>query len=259
MDRNETELIMLLAAAGPCSLDSSPKKNWVEKSGGLPNYICHVAKGIMKSGHSKGQAIAMAVGTVKRWAHAGTTNGRGGKQVNADTIAKAAAAVAEWEALKAKNAARHLVKASRENGTAYIMLTDVGSFSTEMVRNAWYALENRRARAEEMEHRLQGLPVDHGMHTPVARGYIRELWTDFIIVDYEEAGEGRYKKIPYTVSGADVEFGEGTEVVQEWADAPESENDDLSEEEQALIDEILDVTKEDPSMAARVRAAVSQG
>ena len=246
MDRNESELIMLLAAAGPCSLDSSPKKNWVEKSGGLPNYICRVAKGIMKSGKAKGTAIAMAVSTMKRWA-------AGGDKVNADTRAKAAAALAEWEALKAKNAARHLVKASRENGSEYIMLTDVGSFSTEMVRNAWYALENRRARAEQALRRM-GEDSEPLALAPMARGYIREVWTDFIIVDYEEAGEGRYKKIPYTVSGADVEFGEGVEVMQEWVDAPDID-DGLTEEEQDLLLDILT----DDDMAAKVRALVSQG
>lgn len=245
MDRNESELIMLLAAAGPCSLDSSPKKNWVEKAGGLPNYICHVAKGIMKSGKSKGTAIAMAVSTMKRWVV-------GGDKVNADTRAKAAAALAEWEALKAKNAARHLVKASRDDGSEYILLTDVGSFSTEMVRTAWYALENRRVRAEQALHRVNG---DQELTSPMApRGYIRELWTDFIIVDYEEAGEGRYKKIPYTVSGADVEFGEGVEVMQEWVDAPDTD-DGLTEEEQDLLLDILT----DDDMAAKVRALVSQG
>ena len=84
MDRTDSDLILLLAAAGPCSLDSSPKKNWVEKAGGLPNYICHIAKGVMKTGKSKSQAIAIAVSRVKAWAHGGTTNSRpGSKRVSA--------------------------------------------------------------------------------------------------------------------------------------------------------------------------------
>ena len=99
MDRSDTELLVLLAAAGPCSLDTSPKKNWVERSGGLPNYICHIAKGVMKSGKSRSQAIAIAVSRVKKWA-------AGGDDVDADTRAKAAAAVLAWEKLKAKNKAR---------------------------------------------------------------------------------------------------------------------------------------------------------
>lgn len=86
-------------------LDRSPKKNWVEKSGQLPAYIQHIAKDIHeKGGKSLSHAIAIAIAAVKRWA-----TGQG--NVNADTRAKAAAAVAEWEALKVKNKARKAGKA----------------------------------------------------------------------------------------------------------------------------------------------------
>jgi hypothetical protein len=57
----------------------------------------------MRTGHDESQAIQMAVGVVKRWA-AGEGN------VTAKTRAKAAAAVAEWEAKKAASHAKTAAK-----------------------------------------------------------------------------------------------------------------------------------------------------
>lgn len=71
------------------------KTNWVEKAGGLPPYIRRIARHLMAdAGMSTSQAIATAVNTVKRWA-------RGGGDVTAATQAKAAKALAEWNAKKA--------------------------------------------------------------------------------------------------------------------------------------------------------------
>lgn len=84
----------------PEPLDRSPKHNWVEDSGGLPAYIQHIAKDLHEErGMTLSHAIAVAISRVKKWA-------AGGDNVKPDTRAKAAAALAEWEALKAKNAAR---------------------------------------------------------------------------------------------------------------------------------------------------------
>jgi hypothetical protein len=81
-------------------LDRSPKKNWVEESGGLPKYIEDIAHDLhTERGMSISRAIATAISKVKKWA-------AGGDDVKPDTRAKAAKAVAEWEALRAKNAAR---------------------------------------------------------------------------------------------------------------------------------------------------------
>lgn len=83
------------------SLDRSPRANWVENAGELPGYIREVARAIEREqGLPLSRAIAIAIGRIKKWA-------RGGGGVNADTVAKAAAAVAAWEALKAKNAAKY--------------------------------------------------------------------------------------------------------------------------------------------------------
>jgi phage head maturation protease len=71
---------------------------WHHKGWQLPAYIQHVANDLIASGHGESRAIEMAVGIVKNWAagHDGH-----GNHVHADTQAKAAAAVAEWEAMKA--------------------------------------------------------------------------------------------------------------------------------------------------------------
>ena len=85
-------------------LNWSPKVNWVEANGDLPKFITDVALGIMKgTGYPRERAIPIAISRIKVWA-------RGGGGVNADTVAKAAAALAAWEALKAKAAARRARK-----------------------------------------------------------------------------------------------------------------------------------------------------
>lgn len=82
-------------------LDRSPKKNWVENSGGLPDYIERVAKHIhYEGGKSISQAISMAISQVKKWAVQGK--------------AEAQKAIAQWEKLKASNKARQAVKLSAQ-------------------------------------------------------------------------------------------------------------------------------------------------
>ncbi len=102
----------LVALVG-CSLDRSPKSNWVQDSGGLPEYICRIARAIHRSGHSISQSIAIAVSRVKKWA-------AGLDDVDADTRVKAAKAVAQWEALKTKNkvkkGAKSAARAAKGNG-----------------------------------------------------------------------------------------------------------------------------------------------
>ena len=86
-------------------LNWSPGKNWIEiVNGDLPKYIVDVTLGIMRgTGYPRERAIPIAISRIKVWA-------RGGGGVNADTVAKAAAALAAWEALKAKAAARRARK-----------------------------------------------------------------------------------------------------------------------------------------------------
>ena len=87
-------------------LDRSPKKNWVEKAGGLPDYIERIAKHIhYEGGKEIGTAISMAISQVRKWA-------AGGEGVSAKTQALASKALAAWEALKGKNRAKQAVQMS---------------------------------------------------------------------------------------------------------------------------------------------------
>jgi hypothetical protein len=80
--------------------------NWVEATGGLPSYIERIAKHLhYERGFSIQHAIATAVNTVKRWARKGGVvkyNDPNNKKVTTITAAQAAAAVAQWEAKKAR-------------------------------------------------------------------------------------------------------------------------------------------------------------
>ena len=81
-------------------LDWSPKKNWVEEAGGLPKYIEDIALALIRDhGYKRERAIPVAINRVRMWA-------AGGEGVKADTKVKAAKALAQWQALKAKNKAK---------------------------------------------------------------------------------------------------------------------------------------------------------
>lgn len=90
------------------------KQNWVDKAGGLPDFIERIAKHLhYEKGMDIGHAIATAVNQCRKWA-------AGGKDVNADTRAKAAKAIAEWEAKKAKS---HVEKKNPSKGTPSLTLS----------------------------------------------------------------------------------------------------------------------------------------
>lgn len=233
---DDYELILMLSAG--CSLDSSPKKNWVEKSGGLPNYICKIAKGIMKSGKSKSQAIAIAVSRVKKWA-------AGGDGVEADTKAKAAKAVAQWEALKAKNKKNQVVAASyiTPDGEEdnYLILSYIPSFKTDLVRTAWskYQSEVREQwrQTHQSESTYGNKSVASSDYAPYR--YIKELWTDFILVENESSDQPELAKIPFTVHPLtkEVTFGKETEVRQVYVEMDE----ELTDSEKNLLADLISV------------------
>lgn len=102
-DVSNLDVLALVA----CTLDTHPEgTNWVQEGGGLPEYICRIARSIhAKRGKTISNAIQIAIGVVKRWA-------KGVGDVDAGTRAKAAAAVTEWEALKAKAHAKSAAKAA---------------------------------------------------------------------------------------------------------------------------------------------------
>lgn len=73
------------------------KKNLFDTPGThLPGFVREIARALMRDhGMSKSRAIATAINRVKKWAS-------GGEGVSAETRAKAAAAVAQWESAKGK-------------------------------------------------------------------------------------------------------------------------------------------------------------
>ncbi len=103
--REDLELIVALGSSA--SLDRSPKKNWVEKAGGLPPFVREVAREVEKSGHSLDSAIAIAIGSIKKWAAKGNV--------------KAIKALAQWEALKAKSKAKSVAASNSE--VAFLLTT----------------------------------------------------------------------------------------------------------------------------------------
>lgn len=66
----------------------------------LPAYIQHVAHRLLAQGHDESRAIEMAIGIVRNWAHGHDGHGN---NVHPDVQAAAAAAIAEWDALKARH------------------------------------------------------------------------------------------------------------------------------------------------------------
>ena len=92
----QAEVDILLAVHG------AELANWVEKAGGLPKYIKRIEKHLEAKGMDKSRAIATAVNAAKKMCATGDTSLPGEQQINAGSRAEACAAVAEWEAKKAK-------------------------------------------------------------------------------------------------------------------------------------------------------------
>lgn len=223
LDYGDKDLLVL--ATSSASLDESPKENWVERGGGLPPYVRKLARAIMKTGKSKSQAIAIAISRIKKWA-------AGGDDVDADTRAKSAAALAKWEKLKASNKAGKLALTAYPDAEgSYLMLTDVKSFNTDQVRRAWEGLQSATRRAQ-------------GKNAPYSYSWIRELWTDHIIVENESEGARgmTYLKVPYEVQGGEVLFGDGVQVEQAWRESEDTAvklTDELTENEIALLGDLI--------------------
>lgn len=128
-------------------LDRSPKKNWVENAGGLPKYIEDIALALERDGMPLSRAIPTAISRVKKWA-------AGGDDVKADTRAKAAKALAAWEALKSKNKAKSGAKAALSDADrAVAVLSDA---LVELSARPKGSL--RRVRTLEGEKRY-GIPI----------------------------------------------------------------------------------------------------
>lgn len=196
LTRSDLRLVAELELAGGCSLDRSPGKNWVENAGGLPDYICRIARAIKRSGKSTGAAIAIAVSRVKKWS--------ADPRVDADTRAKSAAAVAEWEAKKAKS---HVKMSARTSDT---LLALTSSFRLNDVYTAWenrnhearkqYLVEHVTTDEEEALRALPDMPID-------------EVWSDAIIVSDRE---GQQFRVPFVVENGQFVFDTPTPVRSEY-------------------------------------------
>jgi peptidoglycan hydrolase-like protein with peptidoglycan-binding domain len=125
------------------------KQNWVDYAGGLPSYIERIAKHLhYEKGKDISTAIAIAVNTVKKWA---TGVNHNGSKLKPDTVAKAQAAVAEWEAKKAKAKGKSLAEAAYNEAPGGIEMSAedrasvVGTFSHRLTLLEGFALNLKGA------------------------------------------------------------------------------------------------------------------
>lgn len=80
-------------------LDRSPRKNEVERRGGLPMYIRRIANHLhAEKGMTISHAIAVAKNAANRMCASGDLNFPGRQNVNAGSRAEACAAIADWNA-----------------------------------------------------------------------------------------------------------------------------------------------------------------
>ena len=101
------------------------KTNWVEKSGGLPSFIERIARHLQAKGRTPSTAIAIAISQSKKVCATGLTFG-GRTPVSAPARARYCKAVAEWEALKAKNKAKTTAKTLKESDAAALADSAIG-------------------------------------------------------------------------------------------------------------------------------------
>lgn len=193
---DESDQALTLYLAG-CTLARVPgNQNWLEEKavGGLPEYICRIARAIHEGDASKtiSQVIAIAVSRVKVWA-------AGGGGVTAKTRAKAAKAVAEWEKKKAAAKLDNKVKASHSKDD----LLNLSSYNVDDIKNQ-YRAAHPEATGPNGQYR-----------------YIREMWSDYLIVALEDINSANLKfvKVPYTVdSDGKATFGQEVEVKQSYVE-----------------------------------------
>lgn len=172
----------LVAAFAGCSLDEKPGSNWIQDAGGLPSYVCEVARAVKRSGKSTSQAIAIAVSRIKKWAATG----------EADTKAKAAKALAQWEALKAKSGSRKVAASRTDHDVVSFCAQE---FNVDVVRKAF----DNRLRAARQAWRVanpnqssyDAVKPDFDLDSYPSYAYIRETWTTFVIVEVESSSGTR--------------------------------------------------------------------
>lgn len=215
--------IDLIAAFAGCSLDEKPGSNWVQESGGLPEYICQIARAIKRTGKTTSQAIAIAVSRIKKWAT--------GAGVDKDTQAKAVKALAQWEAKRVKSkaktagkaAAKESVKASSPStvDSQVLLLAKSTDYNVNIVQEA-FREKNRAARDAYWKANPQSRYDD----APTSM-WVKEQWTTFLIVASDYGDGKRLYKVPYTVDkDLNVDFGDPQAVKTQYVAVPAAEVDD---------------------------------
>ena len=94
-----------LAAEGKGVLEKVPgKQNWVDRVGGFPpgNWIYRCAIHLHAKGFTVGHALATAINAAKKACATGDLNWPGWQGINMKSRAECCAAVAQWEAMKAR-------------------------------------------------------------------------------------------------------------------------------------------------------------
>lgn len=207
------------------SLERVPgKQNWVDAAGGLPSYIERIAKHLhYEKGFPISTAIAIAVNTVKRWARAGKVTGGGveadaknaaggSHHVTPATQAKAAAAVAEWEAKKGKAKAKAIAESVGGAWASPDELDDL--LAKEQAKLTLYegvrhtltedpralAVANARSlfgsRGEKMNLEEAGAPAQDGAVEPLLERLNAEIASLSPFVEMLREGRGEKKKTP---------------------------------------------------------------
>ena len=88
-------------------LDWSPKANWIEREGGLPDFIERIALHLIAKGMAREHAIRTAINSCKKWCATGEVyQWKGVQIINGGSRAEACAAAAQWEKMKASARAK---------------------------------------------------------------------------------------------------------------------------------------------------------
>jgi hypothetical protein len=210
--------LSLIAAFAGCSLDESPGSNWVQEAGGLPEYICQIARAIKRTGKTTSRAIAIAVSRVKKWAT--------GVGVDADTQAKSVAALAEWEAKRAKTAAKQRVKASRVDPDILVLANE---YNVDSVRTAF------ECQQREIRQAWYTANPNGGYESAPERLRVKELWNTFLVAQQGWDDGAKLYKVPYTVDGTGTAaFGDAVEVAHQYVVVPQGEVDDTGLSDDAI-------------------------
>lgn len=215
LNLTDTDIDQVIMLGSSASLAETPEKdNWVDHTGDLPKYVREVARSIKKTGKTTSQAIAIAISRIKKWAVSG----------EGDTKAKAAKAVAEWEALKAKAKSKKIAKLSARTGQLEMIVRPVEMIA---LSGPSYNVDNIRKIFDERMREARKTAMQENPYTSYDNlpwVYVKEVWNTHLIT---ECDQGKLSKIDYTVdSHGNPTFGKPVEVVIEYVEAGKDISDD---------------------------------